>query len=299
METRRVTRLLIIVFALLSVLFYFLYRSEYESKSVVSEEFVESAVKNLEINGVSVDASVIKREISESDIYVFDVVSFDKHHNAIIDAIMKNAFDKEVSAEYFNVPGGVAVGFYDVEDSSKELGRVVFSDADFAFNFSKNGVNIAGGDEPIFSSDVSNLPDFTEKTVENIAGILNAEDGCGFRICGVSESDGIFAVSLVQTLEDKDINEVFLNLIFENGELVLIKGRWITFLPKAKYHNSLVDGINALYMLDFENVTEISGEQIVYFFRKGENSRYFLVPGWEISYKDNNGAVRKAYVDAL
>ena len=60
-----------------------------------------------------------------------------------------------------------------------------------------------------------------------------------------------------------------------------------------------VDGINALYMLDFGSVSEIKSERIVYSLRKGENTRYFLVPGWEISYKDKAGVVRKAYVDAL
>jgi len=299
METRKVCRLLIVIFAFLTLLFFFLYKREFDSKSVLSEEFVESAVINLENSGVSVDEQIIQRQIPESDIYVFELDGFEKYHNDIIDAIRTVVFDERVNVEHFSVPVGVAAGLYDVKDSSKELGRVVFSGSDFSFSFSKNGVNLTGGNEAIISSESFDTPDFVKACLDKFSSILNSDTLCSYRVCGVSESDELYAVSVVQTVDGKDINEVFLNLVFENGELVIMKGSWITSSPKAKYHNSLVDGINALYMLDLNSVSEIRSEQIVYSLRKGENNRYFLVPGWEISYKDKAGAVRKSYVDAL
>ena len=37
------------------------------------------------------------------------------------------------------------------------------------------------------------------------------------------------------------------------------------------------------------------GERIVYFLRMTDKGNYYLVPGWEISYYDKNGALLKQY----
>ena len=61
----------------------------------------------------------------------------------------------------------------------------------------------------------------------------------------------------------------------------------------------LVDGVNVLYKLNTSNVSEIKSERIVYFLRKNDSGKFFLVPGWEITYTDKNGALINEYFNAL
>jgi len=92
---------------------------------------------------------------------------------------------------------------------------------------------------------------------------------------------------------------MYINFIFENENLILASGKWITNSPRPEYHNTLTDGINILYNLDFDEVLEIHSERVVYSLRKAKNNSCFLLPGWEIEYTDINGKYKKVYFDAV
>ncbi len=299
MEIKKVTRFLILSFAVLSVLFYFLYRIEFANKNVLQQSFIDDAVANIKSENIDVSVDIIKKNIPDNDIYVFDVSTLDSYYESIIDAIISVIYNKSVTVQYFNVPEGVAAGIYDGHDDTKELSRIIFSKEDFGFSFSRKGFSMTGGDEPLNSSVDYEIDEKLSDTILKIITELSSDSGMSYRLSGISENDAFTAVSVIQSIDDKDINGVFLNFVFDDEGVAFIKGRWITYSPKAKYHNALVDGVNVLYMLDFENISAIHSENIVYIFRKGDNNRYFLIPGWEISYTDLNGIRKTVYFDAL
>ena len=298
MEIRRIALILIIIFLSLTVLFYSLYRKEAVNKTLLTEEFVAGAVQNLKSSGVAVSADDIERTIPEKDIYVFEVPTVNAHHEKITQAISKVVFGGNATTASFDTPEGISVGIYDSENESKELGRVVFSDATLTFNFSKKGVNVSGASSAILNNDINIITETHRSVIESILQELSY-DNAAFRYAGASSNEEYVIITAMQEIGGHDIHDVYINFIFHGDEVIDISGKWIVEKVSAEYHNQLVDGVNVLYRLDLENISSIKNERLVYFLRKSDNNRYFIIPGWEITYTDKTGKLLTAYFNAL
>ncbi len=300
MEVRKIVRLFIIIFALLCVVFGFLYKMELDRINTLDEEFVRNAVENLTSKGIEINESVIVDNIPDKDIYVFSATDVEKQNGAIIDAFVKQIYDnKNVKYKTLQSPEGITYDLYDGSSEINSVGRAVFSDkSDGTFTYFKTG----------FSESV--VKDFSEnaKTV-NDSELLSFVDGfyslsakpekLSYRICGFVEKDGLKTVTAVQTISDYDIYTCNINFTFKDSELVCSYGKLVQENPKAQYHNRLMDGVNVLYKMDLSQVKAIKSERLVYLLRKSENDYYYLVPGWEITYIDSFGKQKKQYIDAL
>lgn len=300
MEQKKVVGFLIAVFLVLSVLFLSLYRSEEISKTTLSDDFIEGAVENLSSSDIRIEESVIVRDIPDDDIYYFDNSDTEGNNERIIKAVIDTVYDNEnVTTTRFDTPVGVSVGIYSGDDDSAELGRIVFSDNDFSFRYSKKGVSVSGADLPVFGFDEETASAEEQNVVDRICRALAEKEHNSYRISGVGGDENYKIVTAFKTIEKKDITDVYLNFVFENGTLVAATGSWFTYTPKAKYHESLTDGVNVLYKLNLADIKSVDGERTVYRLKKSTDNNCYLVPAWEISYTDKNDNARKAYFDAL
>ena len=161
-----------------------------------------------------------------------------------------------------------------------------------------NGVNISGSDYPVMNELYDKIDDNKKRKMSDILKKVVSGNGIDYRFCGCTGNDNLVIISAIQTINNYDINNVFMNFIFDGNELVALTGNWINGKHDAKYHEKLVDGVNVLYKLDLENIKAIHGERIIYTLRKTDNT-YFLIPGWLVSYTDKEGNYKSAYFDAL
>ena len=299
MEARKVCRLLIALFCSLAVMFYILYRIEAKNVNYLADEFVEGAAENLASAGVKLDPDIIDRKIPEKDIYALEFSSIENYHEKIVNSVVGVLYDDKVSTLEFDMPDGVSVGIYDNSNTGRELGRIVMNDSDLSFRFTRTGISINGPDSANTNGLTDGIHQSYKKIIDSFTSKLSAQSGCSYRICGSSSSEDYVFVSVIPVIEEYDIADVYLNFVFFEGKLVDVSGSWITEKIKAVYHNKLIDGVNVLYKLDLEKISEINDQNHVYFLRKAEDGKYFVVPGWEITYTEKNGVVKKAYFDAL
>ncbi len=298
MEAGKICRLLIVIFLCLSVLFYTLYRYELERRTVISDELVVSAVENLKSRGVDIDSSIIERKMPERDIYYFE--TGDKaHFDIVVNAVSEAVFGTGITMTEFDTPEGLSVGIYDEKSDNRELGRFVLYDRKLSFNFSKTGIDMSYGEKPILNMQTENVNKDVYDCIDKISSALIGASQFGYTVTGSSSNDSILIVTAMQTVDGSIIKDVYLNYVFTDGELALLSGNWITSDLKAKYHNTLTDGVNVLYKLDLENVTSVISERIVYSLGMTEDNKYYLLPRWEVVYTDKDGSVKITYFDAL
>ena len=299
METKRIIRLLIIIFAFLTLFFGYLYIREYKNKNTLSEDFLKLAVENLELNGIKVEENALLREVPDKNLYVFSRSDENSYYENITKNVIDALYGSNVMSAFFDVPDGAAFGLYEKNDFDRELGRIVFSALDMSFVFTKNLVNVNGGEEIIYSGDVSVLDDEIVNKIETLAQSLNNKGNMSYRISGVSGEDELFVVSVLQTVDGCDINNCYMNFVCNADGIVKLYGKWIPEEPKAMYHEVLCDGVNALYKLNINNVTKVLSENVVYAMRRLEEEKYYLLPVWEIEYIDSESNVVREYVEAI
>lgn len=300
MHARKVYRFLIVIFLVLTVVFSCLYRKESAGKSYLSDDFVKDATKNIENKGVSLSADIIEKSIPEKNIYTFEIENISDYEKKVTDSVVSQIFGKNAKTASFDTPEGVSVGIYLDGDDSKESGRIVFKSSDLTFSYTKSGVGIDGAFTRVSNGLDEDVAAKHKKAIDSFVNKLSP-DSCvtSYRISGCSSNDEYSVVTAVQTIDGYDLYDVYMNFVFMGDETVGIYGTWITKTPKAKYYNKLVDGVNVLYKLDFSQIREITGEKLVYFLRRGDNNKFFVIPGWEISYTDKGGKNKTAQFDAL
>lgn len=298
MESQKICRLLIVIFLSLSLLFCFLYFQEVYKKAVISEDFVLEAVENLNSNGIRVSKDLFETIISEMNIYCYENEDSGRYDSKLAQVLISNVFGNDTVTTEFNTPSGTSIGIYGSLGDDYEIGRIIFSEDDMSFNLSRKGISISGGKNPLVNISDEISEDITT-TIDSICASLISKSRFGYRISGTSNDEQYLIVTVIQTLDGYDIKESFINFIFEDKRIIVASGKWITSSPKAEYHNTLTDGINVLYNLNFDDVFEIHDERVVYSSKKSNNNRNFLLPTWEIEYTDKKGVLKKAYFDAV
>ncbi len=297
MEGSKIVKFLIVIFAVLTVVFYSLYYREDQKISVLSESFVEQAVENLNGRGIEIEKDVIIRQIPDENIYVFSSSVGQGYAQIVADAFSA-CFDAKVVSTSLNTPTGMLFALYDSENTEKQLGKISFSMSDFGFVFSIQGSNITANSPQLVNSEIN--PDAEKSAlIEKIINRLVDENTKSYRITGSISNEEYDIISAAQTFNGLDVSGVYINFVFENDVLVHAFGSWITEKPELGYHEKLTDGINVLYDMDFDNVSSIIGQRIVYCLKKGNSNNYYLLPCWEITTVDSEGNVLKEYFDAI
>lgn len=298
MDSKRIYRILSVLFFILTVFFFVLFLKENMVKGSLSDEYVTEAVINIQAQGVDITKEIISYEIPEKDIYSFVMTDVETHNSEITDVICQYAFENETSTSKFETPVGTVVSVYK-KDSDNEIGRIIFNNSEFSFEFMKSGINISGTENPflnerqdLITTDVYNLVDKVCKNLTNSSKM-------NYRVSGCSGDNEFFVVTAVQTVKKHDISDAFMNFAFENNKLVSVSGNWIIDEPNAKYSNTLVDGVNALYSLDLREISKIERQRIVYDIKNADSDRYYLIPVWEICYVDKNGERKTYFADAI
>lgn len=299
MEIRQICRTLILIFLLLSLLFNYLYTAEFDKRTVVSDEFVSDAVENLSSHEIQVSESNIEKKMPERDIYYFELNSNDEYFDKITLAICNSIFFSNIETTEFDTPDGYSVGFHESDGNEKEIGRITFSVTDLSFVFSKNGIGMQNGDKPIENMQIDEISTEKLAVIDRVVSNFNNDLKLGYKITGSSSNDTFLIVTAMQTIDGNEISDSFVNFVFKDNELVLLAGKWITEQPKAKYHNTLLDGVNVLYKLNLEDVKSIDEEKVVYSLRKTDGNKYFVIPCWQIKYTDKKDNLIISYFDAL
>lgn len=299
MEIKKTCRFLILVFLVLSLLFYSLYLAEIENRTKIPDELIYGVVENLSKSGIEINSSIIDANMPEKDIYYFEIESLKEYNMKIAESISFGVFGKDILTTEFDTPEGSAVGILNGNDSKRELGRILFYENDSSFAFSKNGVNMQYGDEPIINMQTDSIDEVVLSDIDRIISGMADDSELGYRISGSSSSDDFIIVTAMQTIDGYDINDSFINFVYSNDNLVIMRGKWIMGNPKAKYHNTLLDGVNVLYKLNLEQVKSILSEEVVYSLRISENGKCFILPCWRIEYTDKNDNIKTSFFDAL
>ena len=298
MESKKICGILIFIFAVLSFVFFQLYSTEYKKRTVIPEDLIVGVVDNLNALGVDISDDIIDRNMPESDIYFYETKGYVNYYKTVADTICDNVFGHSVVTSEFSTPNGRSFGIYDSVTNEKELGKIQFSESNYTFEFSKNGINISGSESPLYNGyTIIDSGFFT--VISDIVSSMSQGSKLGFRVTGSTSNDEFVFITVIQTIDGGDINNAFMNFVFLNNELVHLQGNWIVESPKVKYHNSLIDGVNVLYKLDVENVKSIKSESVVYSLRFSENNKCFILPCWKIEYTDKSGNLVTEYFDAL
>lgn len=298
MEIKRICRFLIVIFLILSLLFNYLYTVELKKRTVVSDELVESAVRNLSSYGIDVNEANIEKNMPERDIYFFEISDNYEYYKKVSSSLCNCLFVSNVVTTEFDTPDGYSVGIYDMTSYGKELGRIIFSRSDLSFVFSKNGLSMKDGDEPIENMQTDEISESIKSVIYDVVVNMTNSSRLGYRIAGSSSNDMYRIVSVMQTIDNNDISNSFMNFVFSEGELVILSGKWITEVPKAKYHNTLLDGVNVLYKLNLDQIKSIDRQEIVYSLRITDNKCY-IIPCWKISYTNKQNDSVISLFDAL
>ena len=298
MDSKRVYRILSLLFFVLTILFFFLYAREKNFKDRLSEDFVSEALAHIRSNGVEISESVIETAVSDINIYNFDISILEEHYDKLSKALSEAVFDQDVSTSRFETPEGIAVSVYDNESDS-ELGRIIFNNSDLSFSLLKTGINISGIESPVMNGRTDLLDDAEKDMISLVCKKLTNSSKMNYRISGCSGDSDFFVVTAVQTVGGYDVSDAFVNFSFDGKELVSVSGKSIVEELKAKYNNTLTDGVNVLYTLDFEQIQSIEYQRIVYVIKNADSDRYYLIPMWEVSYMDKSGEKNIDLIDAI
>ena len=298
MDAKIVNRVLSVIFFVLAVFFFVLYNRELNIKSRLSDDFVKEAVLNLENSGVDISPEIINPDIPSKSIYVFEIDSIDNHNDAVAQLLCEKLYGNGVTTAKFEMPDGVSVGIYGGEDKN-EIARIVFNNGDSSFRLVKDGINISGTDMPFLNGKTDMISENKQSVILEICKTLSDKSKLNYRLSGCSGDENFSVATAVMTVDGHDCSDVFMNFVFENGELVAVFGRWIIEPVKSKYNNTLIDGINALYELDLDQVSAVTGQKISYKLKSTDSSKYYFIPVWEISYTDKNGVYKTAYIESI
>ncbi len=298
MEGKRILLFLILIFAVLTAVFYGLYYTENKSVSVLDENFVLEAVDNLGKHGVEVDEKIIERKIPEGNIYVFSLKDEGEYRKVVMEGFLSWLGENTLMTK-LDTPTGLSVTYYNSDDGREDVGKLVFDvNSDLDFSYSVKGNSISANTGAIYNGKYDVGAD-KKQQIDSILEKLSAEKKVSYILTGSVTGEQYHIVSAVQTFNGIEISGVYVNFVFEDGVLVNVIGKWIPFEPSLRYHEKMTDGVNVIYKLDLEKISAVTDENLVYLLRKGDNNTYYILPCWELVIRDKNGNTEKKYFEAL
>lgn len=303
MESRNVIRFLAILFCLLSIVFTALFYVEYNAADMLSQELSKSVEENLSSRGIALSSESLVTKTPDASVFLCKVSDYHERDFEISDKILDFTFaGQKINKVDFETPEGVSVGFYNAlsEKGEKQLGKMVFSNNDFGiqyfdFRYEKEEtppLGVVSGFEIELSYD-------DRKTVNKFIKCLGENADFSSRVVGTCEYKGTTLVSVEQLLDNTQIKDMYINLLLWNGEIISAQGAWLNAKVEKEYYSPLLDGMNVLYKLPLDKVSELTLSEVVFSIRQTSEQNYYVMPVWKIQYVDTDNNVNTEYFDAL
>ncbi len=266
----------------------------------LSDTMIEDAVAYMRSCDVSVESEVIKRKIPDNPIYTFKK----DNASAAFDVVtgLSQRYYSASSVSFAETPDGVS---YTVGETGDPKASFRIYNDSFRVEYTKSGfrreVLPTVGNESFVSEDTVLSGELSGK-VSAFLETLNASKGAkaSFTVLGIAKNEHGTLVCVSQNVyADHPILDFYINLFLTEDGVEYAVGMWILSSFTRSYGGKLIDGVNALYGIDFSQVSRIVSQNIVYENRAAGNGIYYLIPRWKIVYLDRSATVRTQYVDAL
>lgn len=144
----------------------------------------------------------------------------------------------------------------------------------------------------------STIEQFYEAFYKNNSG--KTSSNIDFKYCMESNLHGATIVSTVGTLDKIAIPHMTMSFVFDQDDnLLYARGAVFSGEIEKAYAEKLIDGVNAVYQINLDEVSEIVDESFAFSVVKIENKRYYFVPSWSVEIVGSDGKGRVLLFDSI
>ncbi len=232
--------------------------------------------------GISADEKFLNLKDNDSRVYVCNIES---NYSAKVANKLMGEYE-----EVFATPGGAE--FFG-KDSSLKIGE------DFSLSYSKNGFDVS---EPKDDMNKDEIKEFSEK----LSMFLDTD----FKILSAKKQDSTEYALIMQTFDEKNIQNHTLKCYFEGDLPVYLDGTWCFLSIDESFSAHTLDSVNILFIeksaLELarekdENIPEkltVDNMSICYCSHISlDGSKLYLMPSWRIEWKENG--IEDTYYNAV
>lgn len=266
----------------------------------LSDTMIEDAVAYMRSLDVSVEEEIIKRKIPDDPIYTF------KKDNASValDVATKlsERYHSAAQVSFAETPDGVS---YTVGETGDPKASFRIYNDSFRIEYTKSGFRReelpAVGNESFTSEQTALSGELSAKVSTFLDTLVASKSSkAAFTVLGtVKNENGTYVCVSQNVYADHPILDFYINLFLTEDGVEYAVGTWALSSFTRSYGGKLIDGVNALYSIDFSQVSRIVSQNIVYENRAAGNGIYYLIPRWKIVYLDRTATPKTQYIDAL
>lgn len=252
------------------------------SLKVYDKEAVGNISALLSEGGISADDKFLNLKDNESKVYVCNI---ENNYSENVAIKLMGEYD-----EVFATPDGAE--FFG-KDSSLKLGD------DFTLTYSKSDFNIPDSCNQMNDDEIETLK-------EKISLVL----GNDFEIISAESSDSVQSATIMQTFDNKNIQNHTLKCYFDGDSLSYLDGTWCFLSIDDSFSAHTLDSVNILFIeksaLELarekdENIPEsltVENMSICYCSHISlDASKLYLMPSWRIQWKENG--IEDSYYNAV
>ncbi len=296
MFLKKVCIFLAIAFLAVDIFLISIYIQANNNLKMLSDNMVNNAVKYYNSIGIMIDENVISRKVPDNKIYTFN------SGNSVMGNIAAEKLSKTIDGSEVSVveiPDGHIYSI-STKDSVAASLRVYTDSFEFEYIYGDFAFENSGVAREPFENSGTIVDGVTKNAVDSFVAALFQTSKPFYKVQGSYFTGNGVCISLNQYVDEKNaINEMYMNVVVNNGRVVYAKGNIILSPVTKSYSEQLYDGVNALGRVDTSTVKEFLSESIIYTYRYSGNSNYYLIPVWKIEYIDINGTKQIQYVDAI
>ncbi len=242
------------------------------SLKVYDSKAMDNISNLLMSGGITVDEKFLNLADKDSKVYIFNIEN--NYSKKIAEKLMgeyEEAFATPEGVEFFG------------EDSRLKIGE------DFSIVYSKGNNSIT---EPTNEMNKEEIKTFKE--------IIASTLGDNFKIVSVKKQDSLRYAIIMQTFDEKNIQNHTLKCFFYQDDLIYLDGTWCFLSVDESFSAHTLDSVNILFieksaldmakekgekipsMLTVENMSICYHSHI-----SGDGSKLYLMPSWRIEWKEN------------
>ncbi len=306
MDWGKTKALLIVLLITANLIAVFMYARLRYDKTMLPDEMIDGAVENLMSKGVKVENGAIMRKKQSLAIYTAVKEKTENCSECLEKALDVILAEKGTYSEV-SIPDGVGtVKRAGALEASAQLTSNSLLTAFSGVLSEKERVNIC---EVLMSVSDFEMPVSVDSAHMNdvkrfySALCKNSKRGgadFGFRAFEVREYGGGEIVFCVQTADGVILPEYVSRFYFSpTGELALVYGHFFIGEADKAYSATLLDGVNLIYKINLDNVSEIIGERNAFSVIAIEGDNFYFVPSYSVIYKDKKGNIVNHIYDSV
>lgn len=298
--------LLIVLLIAANLIAAFMYARLRYDKTMLPEEIVDGAVENLTSKGVKVQDGAIMRKKQNLAIYTA-VKEKPEDCTEYLKKTLDTMLPEAGTYSEVAIPDGVgAVKTTETDETSAELTSNSLLTAVSGKLSEAERENICGVLRSVSDCEAPASADAAKMTaVKRFYSALckNSKRGgadFGFRAFEVREYGGGEIIFCAQTADGVTLPEYISRFYFSpTGELALVYGHFFVGEAEKAYSATLLDGVNLIYKMNLENVSEIIGERDAFSVIAIEGDNFYFVPSYSVIYKDKKGNIANHIYDSV